>query len=357
MSKKPIDITLPDAKDLTVRNFLGSMVATQLIIWAILYATGSIASTLYTNGGALSKDLGSNNPLTLGAFLTGVVALVGLYFAIEVDPLKRFKTSAGESVQYVAASAILAVGVLNVVWEYLRVLAVSTDSHTIRQIDLIHYAFTPNILLISATTALVFGICYVARDSLKLTPRGFRRELALVSDNTKTRTDLLTAYRDNEVEKSIVLADGVPGTGKTKRNIEIALLVAISSSTYIVMGLIATGLGRRLADRKVSIGGLDLPLVTAINNHTAIVWVTLSIIWLSVEYAAFKHKRHRISKGLLVSRSELFSMLFLLIPLAMLYWVVTFFLGLAPFAVLTVFLAVRLYRHWRQMKAISQIWK
>ena len=301
---------LPDTKDPTVRNFLGSMVATQVIIWAIFYATGSIASTLYTNGDALARDLGSNNPLTLGAFLTGVVALVGLYFAIEVDPLKRFKSSAGESVQYVAVSAILAVGILNVVWEYLRVLAVNTKAHAIRQIDLMHYAFTPNVLLISVTTALVFGICYVARDSLKLTSRGFRRELASVSENTKTQTTILTAYRDNEVERFIVLADRFPGTGKIKRNLEVTLLVTISSLTYILMGLIATGLGRRLADRKVSIGGRDFPLVTAIDNHTAIVWVTLFIIWLSVEYAAFKHKRHRISKGLLVSRSELFSILF-----------------------------------------------
>ncbi|OFT70326.1 hypothetical protein HMPREF3145_04820 [Corynebacterium sp. HMSC05C01] len=124
------DRNAPHPENRTLPEFFGATAVTGAIAVISLLPVGFTAISTYDDLANLSMDLGSNSPISLGAFLTGVVALVGLYFVIEKDPERYFKDSSGETVQSVTIFVILGVGLLNIYWEYLRVLAQRAIANT-----------------------------------------------------------------------------------------------------------------------------------------------------------------------------------------------------------------------------------
>ena len=182
-------------KNRTVSEFWGIVVVTSVVLFITLFAVGGLTLSIYQDPCVLNQELGANNPLTLGAIVTGIIALAGLYYFIETDETNFFREDAGNFVQGLAAVTILLAGISNLCWEYLRVLASQnsatnsetgtcttstqygshlTENELGSLLSLIGPFATPNIIALTFVTCLVFGLCWAARDGLRLTYRGFR---------------------------------------------------------------------------------------------------------------------------------------------------------------------------------------
>ena len=105
----------PDKKT-TISSFLWMLAALLLMFGVLAFST---AIPLLA-AGLDQKDISpESNPLGFGSFLTGVITLGGLYYAIEADDGQKFQHDAGEALQNISAVAIFLMGCLNFIWEYL----------------------------------------------------------------------------------------------------------------------------------------------------------------------------------------------------------------------------------------------
>lgn len=362
-------------KNRTVSEFWWTVALTPVVLFIALFAVGGLTLSFYQDPCVLNHELGANNPLTLGAIVTGIIALAGLYYFIETDATNFFREDAGNSVQGLAAVTILLAGISNLCWEYLRVLALqnsetasetgictaskqygshSTENELESLLSLVGPFATPNIIALTFVTCLVFGLCWAARDGLRLTYRGFRREIkatkSLLSKELQVsqflqHPGMVEYFSDN----SKPLRDG---KGFSWR--DTGLLVAFSLVGPLFVGVSSWYLSRFAHER--SFTALDLKLVNQPEAFGISAFIASLLSWATLEAALYVRKRYTVSQGLLTSKSEANLLCSLFFFISFLYWLLNLSVGIIPFVLHTTILYLRAIRHSSQLKRIRGIW-
>lgn len=371
------DRNAPHPENRTLPEFFGATAVTGAIAVISLLPVGFTAISTYDDLANLSMDLGSNSPISLGAFLTGVVALVGLYFVIEKDPERYFKDSSGETVQSVTIFVILGVGLLNIYWEYLRVLAQraiantcdpkhctqdqpGTPPETPSQIgsewELLLPILSPNLILLTLTTCLVVGVCWAAKDSLRLTDRGFKRELRALSSTLQRQKQIARGLADRRIIE-IILPGRFP-LRKTPSKWKDAFLLTIP--LFIIPALVSAGcvllnsfVPRKLIQSVEYWVGLD----PRYSDHFLPVFVLAAISWAALEFAIYLLKRLHVSRGYLASSFETrFTASIFLFFSAIYLLLLTLTAGAAAFVLQIIAIVGRSILYGHQRAYINEIW-
>ena len=173
------------------------MLAALLLMFGVLAFSTAIPLLA---AGLDQKDISpESNPLGFGSFLTGVITLGGLYYAIEADDGQKFQHDAGEALQNISAVAIFLMGCLNFIWEYL-----SNLNKLVWNVDfleanppvwpLILTFAKPKVLVLLISTSVVIALCSIARESLKLTPRAFQRQIGWLTESHVKQARTLNTY-------------------------------------------------------------------------------------------------------------------------------------------------------------------
>lgn len=89
-----------------------ALFTTCILSAATLIAYGDLAH--------LSLTMGNTNPISLGALLTGFVALAGFSFLITQDKGELFGLSEGADLQRLITLLLMLAGAINILWEFLR---------------------------------------------------------------------------------------------------------------------------------------------------------------------------------------------------------------------------------------------
>lgn len=278
-----------------VKNYLIWTLAVGLS-FGLLVVFAPVPFLTFTGDLLLPKD--ASNPITFGGFLTGVIALAGLYYLIEIDTEQRFAEPSGEALQFLLTVAILIVGFLNLEWEYLAALRTMHPTFLNQDLPIIELAalfaplLTPNVLFLLISTSLVFNISLAARDSLPLTRRGKSRQIRNLTQKLSQQTATLKFYDDLITNLQQTAQEPAPPAWSTTKSFKI-LLVALT----LVVPIAATGLVylALLLDPATS----D---VTIIKN--TVVWFATSFTaaWICFETTAHTQKRYWYSNGLLTSQ-------------------------------------------------------
>lgn len=294
-----------------------------------------------------------SNPITFGAFLTGVVALVGLYYLIEFDYESRFEAEAGEAIQNLLTLVILAVGIINIEWEYLahlpsevQKLDAFEDSPPLG--TLLATLSKPSVVFLLASTTLVFSICLIARDGLVLTPRSFRRLSRILSMDIKRENTILKTYRSAIPRFEQVGFKPLAHYRITKGVVpKVLLLLAPIFSTLVTVA------------------------VFAIANHffephtwrdealpqSAYSWLVTALLpaWYFLTAAGFVHKRYWTSNGYLISRSQCIALVVLTVIFAIPFVALAIYLGIAATISFVSILTIQLFVHISQIRLIKRL--
>lgn len=347
---KPVQLT----EGATLGEFFGGFVGT-------LFFTALITVLLPIPFMVFLEDIDlpdvQDNPLTFGAFLTGVVALVGLYYLIEIDNGERFDGPSGEAVQKILTGVILAVGFLNLEWEFLANWPNSVGTHlTLDQdpplLPLFRNLFKPNVFFLMIATVMVFSVCLIARESLAMTPRGFRRQRRQLQEDLQAQRDVVVAY--GATLERIDAAD-LQKLEKSKSARTHGFIVRSFVQTLIVAGfatglVYAVGLGTARLSIPVHWGPSPIP-------PTAYAWffTVFLIAWGLLEFAMFYHKKHLISRAFLISKWEAATLIVFAGLLSSVYWAMLLFLGIEATLVALAALALRFLRHCSQTRVIKYL--
>ncbi|OFT29266.1 hypothetical protein HMPREF3171_07985 [Corynebacterium sp. HMSC08F01] len=151
-----------------------------LLVTFVAFILSIVGMFFYVNGHVeqLSAQLGSSNPLSLGALLTGLVAAGGITYAIDRDRGDRFTLEDGSSIQLLISAVALIAVILNVVWEYMRSVTsvykqqlevhksglhtgnATENAPTLSLVDLVVAWFSPNVLMVASVSAGALAIFF-----------------------------------------------------------------------------------------------------------------------------------------------------------------------------------------------------
>lgn len=307
-----------------------------------------------------AKFTGANNgsnPLSFSALLTGVVALVGLYYIIESDNGAKFEGPAGEAVQKLLVGAILLVGFLNVEWEFLAHLPAEVFASFSLSDDppiwtLFKTLMHPSVSFLLIATSLVLAFCVIARASLALTPRGFARQINFMSERHAKQSQVFDCYDQTakvirKTQMHWLAKPRVLGT------FELRLRLVVRTAIPPLIGtLLLWPISRITSDwsSRFSWGYRDL-------NQPIFLWffATFSFAWIMLEIASHLHKRSLVSLGylspaggtkLIALGLSLQSLIFLMIACL-----------LGPYAAISaaLLLILRALRHHSQVQIIKTL--
>lgn len=294
-----------------------------------------------------------SNPITFGAFLTGVVALVGLYYLIEFDYESRFEAEAGEAIQNLLTIVILSVGIINIEWEYLAHLP-----YQVRKLNALEDApplgtllvtlSKPSVLFLLTSTTLVFAICLIARDGLVLTPRSFRRLSRILSMDINKANTVLGTYRSAIPRFEQVGFKPLPHDRITKGVVSKVLLFLtpiLSTLVTVAVFAIASHFFEPQTWRDEA-----LP-------HSAYSWFATALIpaWYFLTAAGFVHKRYWASNGYLISRSQCIVLIVVTVTFAIPFAALAIYLGIAATISFVSILMIRFFLHISQIRLIKRL--
>ncbi|WP_141761597.1 hypothetical protein [Corynebacterium sp. HMSC036E10] len=337
-------------KSETVRAFLSTYLGT-LFFTGLLVAILPIPFLAVGDGIRILST--ESNPITFGAFLTGVIALVGLYYLIEFDNEHLFEEEPGEAVQNLLTLVILAVGIMNVEWEFLahlpyeaRNLNLSDDHPPLGM--LLATLLEPSVLILLVSTTLVFSICLIARESLALSPISFRRISRVIAKDLNKQKLVLENYRAAIPRFEQVGFRPHPHHLLTKGWFSKGFLVLSPIFWAILTALALCSIGIFSEPQKWPFEALP---------SFSYSWLLTALIpaWFFIQSAGFVHKRYWASCGHLISRSESIALVGLAILFTFPFMVLSIALGPeAAFASVLVLL-IRLFIHIRQIRLIKRL--
>ena len=334
----------------TVRDFLSTFLGT-------LFSTGLLIAILpipfLAVGDGIKIPSTESNPITFSAFLTGVIALVGLYYLIEFDNEHLFEKEPGEALQNLLTLVILTVGVMNVEWEFLAHLPNEVRKVNFPEDDpplaiLLATLLEPSVLFLLVSTTLVFSICLIAQASLTLSPISFRRISRVIAKNLNEQKLVLENYRAAIPRFEQVGFRPLPHHLLTKGGFSKVLLVLSPILWAILTTLVLCIIGIFFEPQKWPSEALP-PFSYS--------WLLTAQIpaWFFLQSAGFVHKRYWASSGHLISRSESIALVGLATLFAFPFMVLSIALGPEAAIASVSVLLIRLFIQISQIRLIKRL--
>ena len=360
-----------DSATKQIRNdFLGASLAflSFLSVGVILF--GIFTLLVYLDRPAeLCRDLGTNNPISLGALLTGLIAVVALYYAIEIDHFERFRKAEGEFIQTLCALAVLVGAYANFVWEYLRVLGAKLSpecsSHPSAQANvslnleempsrlLFSPLLTPNILLLILITAFVIGLAHAARSSLAFTLRQRDRKLVFLSSQLNWTHEVIAIYKQAKVAETLDHPRYTRCRLLPPRVLEWIGLIVTTIFTYFLTVVIVLCLVEFSSNKTPNyLFGYWLFLPGSLNKPV-LLWVVFAMFFGFSEAAMFYCKRRIVSLESSPKSGDYRIVYVFLVIYALAFLLVIAFLGLIPLTVAFIAIYLRLLVHDLQVKDLK----
>ncbi|OFT77349.1 hypothetical protein HMPREF3104_02395 [Corynebacterium sp. HMSC30G07] len=354
-----------------IRNdFLGVSFLTFVCIFATLLVSGSLTLFVYRNRiGALCSDLGTNNPISLGALLTGLIAVVALYYAIEIDHFERFRKAEGEFIQLLSTLAVLIGGLTNLIWEYLRVLGAKLSpecsSHQSAQADispnleemqlrlLFSTLLSPNIILLTLVTVIVISLAAAARSSLSFTLRQRDRKLVFLSSQLDWTREVIATYKQAKVAETLDHLRDARCRLFPPRVLGWIGLIVTTIITYCLTVAIVLRFVEFASNKTPNcLFGYWL-LLPGSENEPRLLWVVFAMFFGFSEAAMFYCKRRIVSLESSPKSGDYRIVYVLLVIYALAFLLVIAFLGLIPLTVAFNAIYLRLLVHDLQVKDLK----
>ena len=375
--------TATERKDSATKQIRNDFLAVSLLFLFLLSVSvipfGILTLVVYLDRPAeLCRDLGTNNPISLGALLTGLIAVVALYYAIEIDHFERFRKAEGEFIQTLCALTILVGACANLVWEYLRVLGAKLSpecsSHPSAQANvplnleelqlrlLFSPLLTPNIILLILVTAFVIGLADAARSSLSFTLRQRDRRLTFLSSQLDWSREVLdwsreviATYKQAEVAETLDHPRYARCRLLPPRVLEWIGLISTAVITYCLTVPIVFCLMEFASNKTPNyLFGYWL-LLPGSENKPILLWVVFATFFGFSEATMFYSKRRIVSveSSLKGGDSRILISFFVICALAFLP--VVALLGLIPLTVVFNAIYLRLLVHDLQVKDLKAL--
>lgn len=354
-----------------IRNdFLALLFATLFLLSVGVIPFGILTLLVYLDRPAdLCRDLGANNPISLGALLTGLIAVVALYYAIEIDHFERFRKAEGEFIQTLCALTVLVGACANLVWEYLRVLGAKLSpecsSHPSAQANvplnleelqlrlLFSPLLTPNIILLILVTAFVIGLADAARSSLSFTLRQRDRKLTFLSSQLNWTHEVIAIYKQAKVAETLDHPRYTRCRLLPPRVLEWIGLIVTAIITCGLTVLIVLCLVERASNKTPNylFGYWLLP--PGSENKPIRLWVVFAAFFGFSEAAMFFYKRRIVSRESSRKGKDSRILILFLVIYALAFLLVVALLGLIPLTVVFNAICFRLLVHDLQVKDLK----
>lgn len=298
-------------------DFLGAFLAYLLLETIATCAFTALMLLWWRDLNTLSSLVGTSNPITLGALLTGFVALVGFNFLIMQDDGLLFGWKEGTDLQKLIALILMSAGIINLTWELLRSILngfdtqvrkiqsktggptvevesttpgtwtaswVNTDGTEVDETVLtISESFrnmlAPNYVGLALVTAAAIAFAYTVGNSTRPMPRGARARLEYLSAKIEATENLAANLRELRSHSRLPLY--------SSRRIRTRYWLQAIMQPIIVISLVwllSTWSGLSENDRSLMI-------------------VSYFGVWLTTTWAFLIHKRYVISAGQLTDRA------------------------------------------------------